>query len=276
MMYSRDKKKTRRMQPAVFVRRMVVVISAFLSILGCDPCDHPLKTYNSKPEILLYVGETMADVITDLAGIFEKREPVVVKMITGGSGFLKDAIELNRVGDIFFPGNKKYFNDFSDPEIIGRVITVGYNEAALFVSRGNPKQIVNIPEDLLREDISIAIGSPLSGSIGRETARILHRLGIYQPIIRKAVFLAVDSKLLTNRLLSRDVDVIINWKATGYTRKTRGWISLVPLPDPVVQKQPLAMARLGFSRHPDLADKFMALAVSDQGQELFKQYGFKD
>ena len=264
------------MQPGNPVGWMVVVLGVFLSIFGCDPCEHPLKTRSSKPEILLYVGETMADVITDLAGIFEKREHAVVKMITGGSGFLKDAIELNRIGDIFFPGNKKYFNDFSDPGIIGQVNTVGYNEAVLFVARGNPKKIVNIPEDLLREDISIAIGSPHSGSIGRETARILHRLDIHSAIIRKAVFLAVDSKLLTNRLLSRDVDVIINWKATGYTKKTKGWISPVPLPGQVGQKQPLAMARLSFSRHPDLADKFMALAVSDQGRELFKQYGFRD
>ncbi len=243
---------------------------------ACDPYKHPFSDRQAKPEILIYVGETMAEAVTRLAEIFEKKENVVVKIIIGGSGFLKKSILLNPVGDIFFPGSEKYLSDFENQHFITTLQPVGYNKAALFVAKGNPKNINNFPQDLLRNDVAIAIGNPLSGSIGRETARITRALGVYNEIIDKAIFQAVDSKLLTNCLLNGETDAIINWQAIGYTQKTKNRLTAIMLPDEIALPHQLSMGILKCTHNYALAKKFTDLAASNQGQMVFKQFGFAD
>ncbi len=246
-------------------------IAALLLTGACDPA--PAE----KPkEILAYIGITMAKPMAEIAAIVEERTGAKVIITQGGSEDLYQSLKASRQGDLYMPGSASYRDRHADEGLLDDFVHVGYNQAAFLVAKGNPKAVSGDPTQVLRRDLSIVVCNPESGSIGRETQRILSEANVFDRAFERAQYLTTDSRNLNKALRNGEADLIVNWRATAFFSENRPAMDVVDFAPDVAQPKKLLLNLLSFSRNKDIAKEVMAVAVSSEGQAIFRKCGFLD
>ena len=138
----------------------------------------PALAQSVKAEMLLYCGITMVKPMTEIAQIFEKRENVKILVAQGGSEDLYQSAKKTGVGDWYLPGEPSYRDKHLNEGLFGEFVTVGYNQMAMIVQKGNPKKVKADPREMLRKDLVVIIGNAESGSVGQEAKKVLDDAGI--------------------------------------------------------------------------------------------------
>ncbi len=229
-----------------------------------------------KPELLLYCGITMVRPMTEIASAFEKRENVKLTIAQGGSEDLYQSAKKSGVGDWYLPGEPSYRDKHLAEGLFGEHAVIGYNQMAMVVQKGNPKQVKPDPREMLRKDLITIIGNAESGSVGQEAKRILDELGIYPRAVRVAAFLASDSRSLMNAMRKEEADVTLSWRATGYFADNAAKLDVIDLDRKLAKPQALLLIQLKSTKNPDLARRFLSFAAGEEGQSIFRKHGFLD
>jgi molybdate transport system substrate-binding protein len=211
--------------------------------------------------------------ISEIAAVLEKRKDIKVSIIKGGSGNLLRSIKFNRQGDLYLPGSESYIKQAINEGLITKSVHVGYNKAALMVREGNPNGIQQSLDSLKSPSHYVVIGNPDSGSIGKETKKILSAAGIFEDVMVNAKELTTDSKRLVEVLKDNEADVVINWHATATWPENSDFIDALPIDEQYANKKRLVLGLLSTAKHPKIATKFMEYAASDEGQRIFDRYG---
>jgi molybdate transport system substrate-binding protein len=252
-----------------------------LSILGLL-CIAVIALYHLYPtanqpkperELLVYCGITMIQPMSEIASIIERQENVKISILKGGSGDLLDSIKFNRIGDLYLPGSESYIEQLKSEGLISRTALVGHNKAAMMVSEGNPKSIPPSLDALKDPNLYVVIGNPNSGSIGKETKKILAAAGLFDEVMDNAKELTTDSKRLVSVLKKGEADLVINWYATSTWEENAPYIDAIPIDGELARKKDLILGLLSTSKHPDIANKFMDYSVSAKGRQIFDRYG---
>lgn len=264
--------------PRHLLHTSMALLSFFLLFLcSCDNNTLDGKGQNgteAKKEILVYCGITMAQPVMELAALVEKEKNCTVKVSYGESEWLKSTALATKIGDIFFPGAPVYLESMLKDGTVKETVEVGENRIVLMVQKGNPKNVQPDLHEVLRKDLQVVLGASGAGSIGKETQHNLDKLGIYKQAIDKALYLTADSKGLAQAIRSKDADVVVNWRAVASFKENAPFMDVIHLPEQQTEKRKLVMGVLSYSRHKDLADYFLAEAVSTTGKEIFARYGF--
>lgn len=230
----------------------------------------------ARSEMLLYCGITMIRPMTEIARAFEQRENVKMTLAQGGSEDLYQSLKKSRTGDLYLPGEPTFRSKYLSEGLLGEVVTVGYNQLALVVKKGNPKKVKGDPKELLRPDLSIIIGNADSGSVGKETRDVLEAAGLYQKVLEAAVFLAPDSRVLNNAMKKGEADAILNWRATAFFPDNVAAVDVVDLSPKLAKPQALLLNLLSFSGNKEMAKRFMAFTAGEEGQAIYRKWGFLD
>lgn len=249
-------------------------LSFLILIAGCGPPDS--ANGPAPKELLVYCGITMIKPMSEIAAQIEAEENCRVIVTKGGSGNLLQSIRVNQVGDLFLPGSDAYIETCRKEGLVVETAHVGYNKAALMVPKGNPKGITPDLDHLMSKAYYVVIGDPASGSIGKETKRILERKGIFEPVLANARRLTTDSKDLINVLRNREADLVVNWYATATWPENRSVVDVLPIDEAYATPKKLVLGLLKTSRQPEIARKFIGLAISEKGRAIFKKYGLYD
>ncbi|MCG7873152.1 MAG: substrate-binding domain-containing protein [Candidatus Thiodiazotropha lotti] len=226
-----------------------------------------------RKELLVYCGITMIKPVSEIAAILEEQENIKISIIKGGSGNLLRSIKFNRLGDLYLPGSESYIQQAMENDLIEASTHIGYNKAAIMVRQGNPKNIPAGVTTLLNPDLYIVIGNPDTGSIGKETKKILTAAGIFNQALQNAKELTTDSKRLIDVLKKGEADLVINWYATATWPENAELIDALPIDDKYAAKKKLVLGLLKTSKYPELAKKFMDYASSEVGRNIFERYG---
>jgi len=253
-------------------RVLLVLLMTIFVFGGCQKAEQK----ESRKELLIYCGITMIMPMQEIAKIIEQEKNCTIKITKQGSGALLNSIKANRVGDLFLPGSESYIKTCIAEGLVKESVAVGYNRAALIVQKSNPLHITPDVKNLTNKQYRVVLGSAESSSIGRETERILTPLGIYQEALDIALFLTSDSKGMVKAILDKNADLVLNWYATSVWEENRTSMDGLLLDDKVAPPHKLVLGLLTFSPYPDIARRFMELASSKQGQEIFARYGFLD
>jgi len=255
-------------------RTKILAALCALFLLGCSQeAQTPEETAQTE-ELIIYCGITMISPVRDLMGIFEQRAGVKSVMSYGGSKDLINSLMVNKIGDLYFPGSEPLLAEAQETGLLRDRRVVGSNQAALFVQKGNPKQVGGSLTELLRPDLRLAIGHPDLGSVGQEARDILTKAGIYDQVVAAAAMLLPDSKALSGALREGKVDVVLNWRPALQNDGNAQVMDIVPLPEEVARRHDLTMAVTAYSRNLETAMRFVELCASPEGQAVFKKYGF--
>lgn len=224
--------------------------------------------------MLIYCGISMVRPMTDIARLFEATENVKITIAQGGSEDLYQSAKKSRKGDLYLPGEPIFRTKHLPEGLLGEYRRVGYNQMAMLVQKGNPKNVRPELSQLLRNDLAVALGSSESGSVGVEAQRILEKGGLYKKVAAKAALFLPDSRSLMQVMRRGEVDVTLSWRATGYFPETAKYVDVLNLPASVAPQHELQLVLLNFSENIELAKKFMAFAAGPQGEVIFRRYGF--
>lgn len=211
---------------------------------------------------------------TAIAEVFEAQENVEVIIIKGGSGNLLRSIEVNGVGDLYLPGDEIYIQTAKEKGLIVEQSLLGYNRAALMVQEGNPRGITAELENLTNPAYYVVLGNPDSGSIGKETRRILENAGLYEDVLANTHELTTDSKDLVAALVEKRADLLINWYAVSVWDENERYMDVLPINPEIAPRKKLILTTLTTAREPELAQLFLEYAASNEGLLLFEAYGF--
>jgi molybdate transport system substrate-binding protein len=215
----------------------------------------------------------MIQPMSQIASTIEKRENVKISILKGGSGDLLDSIRFNQIGDLYLPGSESYIEQSIAEGLVSHAVHVGYNKAAMMVRKGNPKSIPPSLDALKNPDLYVVIGNPNSGSIGKETKKILTAADIFDEVMNNAKELTTDSKRLVSVLKKGEADLVINWYATSTWEENAPFIDAISIDEKLAKKKRLMLGKLTTTKYPDIANKFMDYAVSAEGQKIFDGYG---
>ncbi len=256
---------------------LILPICLLLLMSGCEVEKYPLPENTGRPDILIYCGMTMVQPVLELSALLEEQEQCRVKITYGGSGHLLRSVQVNEIGDIFFPGSVTYVNQLSRAGVVIDTRQVGHNEAVLFVAPGNPRHIAADVRSLLDKNLNVVIGSPEAGAVGHETRRLLLREGIYERVVENSLYMTTDSKGLAKAIRDGSADLVMNWRAAAFLPENQGKVELLSAVAATEDgKRPLVMGLLKYSRNPLLARKMMHLAASATGRNIFRKYGLVD
>ncbi|PLX69930.1 MAG: hypothetical protein C0603_03055 [Denitrovibrio sp.] len=256
--------------------RLLLLLLVCGLVFSCDPYANPLIIKDQKPEILIYTGITMADAISEINDIFESRYDCKASMMYGASGYLKRVIEVNKVGDIFFPGNKSYVDSFIKEKIVTKSVDVGFNRLSFFVKKGNPLLLSGDLHQLTDANLKVSLGANDSGSVGEETFKLIKQLKYYNDIISNVTSFTADSKGLVSAIRNSEADIVINWLATGFVNNNNLFMEPIKIDYDIVNKVPITMGILKYSSDLECVNNFMDTVHSSEGKALFKKYGFND
>jgi len=228
------------------------------------------------PTLLIYCGITMVRPMTELARSFERNENVRILISQGGSEDLYQSARKSRQGDLYLPGEPSYRDRHLSEGLLGDYKVIGYNQMALFVQKGNPKKVRPDIRQVLRKDLALLMGNADSGSIGREAMDILRQAGIYDQAVAHAAMLLPDSRSLSLTMKRGEGDVALSWRATAFFEDNAPYLEVVDLDTKVAKPQALLLNLLTFSKHPEIARRFIDYVASPAGQAVFRKYGFLD
>ena len=253
-------------------QKLATVATLFLLLLPTTS----LQAAAPPTELLIYCGITMVRPMTEISRLFEQQENVKIKLAQGGSEDLYQSLKKSHVGDLYLPGEPTYRTKYESEGLLGEMVTVGYNQLAIMVKKGNPKNVKSDLNELLRDDLSMIIGNAESGSVGKESKDVLEAAGIYTQVINASIYLAPDSRGLNNAMKNGEADVILNWRATGFFPDNAKVVDVISINPKMAKPQALLLNMLTFSKNKPLAKRFMTLAASEQGQAVFRKFGFLD
>jgi molybdate transport system substrate-binding protein len=252
---------------------IVALVCGALFLTGCGVSE---KDGAEKKEMLIYCGSAMVVPMKELAARFEKENNCKITINQGGSEDLYKSLEYSKVGELYLPGSESYRKNHLEDGLLTEYVEVGYNQVALVVQKGNPKQIPADISVLADSKYSVVIGNADSSSIGKQSKAILSKLGNYDDVVNNVMLIAADSRTMNKTIKDKSADVILNWGATAFFTENIDYMDRIPLPDSIAPKKILQINLLSFAKEAELARKFMKYAVSVEGQEVFHKYGFLD
>ncbi len=229
-----------------------------------------------KPTLLFYCGITMVKPIKEMTRIIEKRYNCIIKISQGGSKNLYSSLKLSKKGDLYLPGSDSYRKKNLKDGYLLDAKYIGFNKAAIFVQKGNPKRIKNL-NSFLDENIATIICDPKSGSIGKNGKKVLVAFGgeeFFDDVFDATVEIGTDSRNLNKALIDKRADMTINWRATGFWPENKNFIDVIEIDDKYAPKKKLVINLLSFSKYPKIAKNLMKFAASKDGQAIMKKYGF--
>ncbi|NDV22040.1 substrate-binding domain-containing protein [Desulfovibrio sp. JC022] len=254
--------------------KFYVLTVFFLALLLLPGCQE--QGVEQEKELLVYCGITMIKPMTEIAGIIEEKYDCKVLITKGGSGNLLKSIKANMMGDLYLPGSGSYIQAALEQGLVTDTVHVGFNKAAMMVKKGNPRNIPDTLDSMADSNFYVVIGNPESGSIGRETKKILAKKGIFTEVAENVQMMTTDSKDLVRVIKDDEADLVINWYATSIWPENRESISVLPISGEYAGKKKLIIGLLRFSRYPDISKVFMEYASSTEGRAIFNKYGLYD
>jgi len=244
----------------------VIIIPAVL-LIGCDSKEDGQSTTE---ELLLYCGAGIRPPADELVEVFGREYGIKIAPDYAGSEVLLSKIKLVRRGDLYMPGDKYYVEQAAQADMILSAASVCYWVPTILVQKGNPKGIRGL-DDLLKPDIKLGLGDPDACAIGRTSKQILEKNNIkWEDIQKNLVFQSLTVNELGMQIQAQALDAVIVWDAMAryYSQYGDG----IPIEKNVISTVDIGV--LKFTKHQELAEKFVDFVTSEAGQRIFNKHNY--
>lgn len=259
----------------------IVALLAGFALTGCTQNTAPKESVSTQnttqKSLLVYAGAASKPPTEEAATVFEQKTGVKVDLVFGGSGTVLSQMELNKKGDLYFPGSSDFMEKAKEkglvyPETESRIV---YLASAINVQKGNPKNIHSL-KDLLKPGIKVAIANPETVCVGLYATEIIDKslTAEEKEAFKKNLLNYTESCDKTATAISlKTVDAVIGWSVF------QDWdpenIETISLQQNEVQRIgyiPIAVST--FTENRELAQQFIDFLNSEDGKAIFKKYKY--
>jgi molybdenum ABC transporter molybdate-binding protein len=248
------------------------------SVVHFDPSN---GTENSKGgdasqsnELYMYCAAGMRYAMEQVVAQYKEETGVEVVLDYGGSNTLLSKLEVNQWGDLYLAGDDSYIRMAEEKGLTAEAIPVARMKPVIAVRVDNPKNIRTI-DDLLRDDVKVALGDPNAAAIGKKCKRLLSASGQWQElnanVTDRGIFMLTVNEV-ANAIKLGSVDAGIIWDST-----VAQYSDLRPVAAPELDAglATIEIAIVKNSKNPTAALKFARYVTArDKGLDIFRATGF--
>ena len=173
-------------------------------------------TKSGSDGLFFYCAAGMRHPVEMIVAEYGEQFGVPVRVQYGGSATLLSQLEVSGTGDLYLAADDGYTDLAHEKGLVEERIPVAVMRPVLVVQKGNPKNIQSI-QDLLRDDVRVALGSPDQAAIGQKTRKLLEDAGHWKAVeaqVTKTGVFKPTVPEVANDVKLGSIDVGIVWNAT--------------------------------------------------------------
>lgn len=249
---------SRRIRPRVALATMLLAVAL---VGGC----------RTKKTVRLYAGTGLSRAVKELVAEFHRQTGVRVVPDYGGSGIIISRARDDPEADLFMPGDVWYVDRLNElTGVIESKTAVSWFVPVIIVRKGLSGKVRAL-KDLLREDLTVALGNPKACQIGRITKRIFEKNGLDRSRIKAKESLTVNELGLWVKM--GDVDAAIVWDAIAANVADSVDVVEIPRDGNVFSHVVIGLMRT--SKNKESARAFIRFLNSDTGRAILKSKGYR-
>ncbi len=239
---------------------------------------------SSANRVTMYCAAGLREPVEQIARKYEEEYGAQVDLQFGGSGTLLNQIEINKfdTADLYLAADDIYTRQAVDKGLASEVLPVAEMRLVVAVPKGNPKRILTL-DDLLRDDLIVAVPSPDQAAAGRATRKLLHSLTVgktnrwaqlEEQVKRSGVFKPTVNEV-ANDVKIGAADAGLVWDFTVVASGYRDAVEAVSLSELESAPSRVSLAVLNTSQ-PTASLRFARyLTARDRGLPIFAAAGLR-
>ena len=246
------------------MRKKIKLLSVILCILVLTGCNK-----SSENELTISVATSLSNPINEIIKEYENENNVKVNINFGGSGTLKSQIENGADVCAYFSANEKFMDELVEKNIVKEdEINVPISNSLVLIKSDKCKYDIKSLEDLLKYDVTMAIGQIDTVPAGQYAKESLEKLNIFNEIKDKLVY-GKDVSAVKNYVETSEVDLGIVYKSDSIDLKNSQVV--LEIPQNLHEKINYTLAPINNSED---GKKIIEFINSKYSKKILREYGF--
>lgn len=228
----------------------------------------------------MLAASSLTDAFGELARTFEEQNPgVEVRQSFESSSTLLTQIQQGAPADVFASASEEEMDTaVKDGLVQGEPEVFVKNREVIMVPKDNPAGIENF-RDVAKPDVKLVLaeeGVPAADYaleiLGKSDEE--YGSGFEEHVLSNVVSREADVRASVNRVVVGDADATFGY-ASDFTPDIRDRVEVVPIPPDLNIIATYPVAALKDAEDPKLAQKWVDLVTSGEGQRVLDEWGFE-
>ena len=246
------------------MRKKIKLLSVILCVLALTGCNK-----SSQNESTISVATSLLNPINEIIKEYENENNVKVNINFGGSGTLKSQIENGADVCAYFSANEKFMDELVEKNMVKEdEINVPISNSLVLIKSDKCKYDIKSLKDLLKYDITMAIGQIDTVPAGQYAKESLEKLNIFNEIKDKLVY-GKDVSAVKNYVETSEVDLGIVYKSDSLDLKSSQVV--LEIPKNLHENINYTLAPINSSED---GKKIIEFINSKYSKKILREYGF--
>lgn len=242
----------------------------------------PTQAPVEESTLTVLAAASLTESFTELGTLFESQNPgVTVAFSFAGSQALAQQLGQGAEADVFASANNKYMDAVVEAKRVNQdaATTFVTNRLVVIFPKDNPAEIKTL-QDLAKPGLLLDLADP-SVPVGQYTVSFLDK-AIQNPdfgaqfkeaVLNNVVSYENNVKAVVTKVSLGEADAGIVY-VTDITAAAADKVGKLDIPDALNTIATYPIAPISDSKNPDLAQAFVALILSLEGQQIMAKYSF--
>lgn len=252
------------------MKAAAAILAALALLLGGLAWFQHDPSPSSQGNLTVYCPAGLKQPVEEIAKAYEREFGTTINLQYGGTGTLLTDLRVSKRGDLFIAADAGAVEDARRYGLVDEAVPIVRQHPVIAVKAGNPKNVRSL-DDLLRDDVRVAVANPEAASIGKSTRAALGDKWdalAAQVAVMKPTVTGIAADLVVGA-----VDAAIVWDAT--VPQFDG-IEAVEIEALTAKTETASAAVLKVCEQPAAALRFARyLAAPEKGGAVFQSHGFQ-
>ncbi|MGI9239821.1 MAG: molybdate ABC transporter substrate-binding protein [Verrucomicrobiales bacterium] len=220
--------------------------------------------------LMVFCAAGLKRPVSEIARRYQEEFGVEVQLQYGGTSTLLSQVQIAKRGDLFIAADDSAVERAREKGAVREQLDLVVQYPVIAVASGNPKSVGSI-DDLMREDVRVAVGNPDAASIGAATRRGLG--GRWDSFAERAAVMKPTVTEIAQDLQVGAVDAAVIWNSTA---PQFDGLEAVRVPEFDAELDNVSVSVLEASTQPAQALKFARyLSAPGKGGAVFEAMKFE-
>ena len=237
------------------------------------------ETQENSGTLTVLAASSLTDAFGELATTFQEQNPGT-KVVTsfGGSSELLTQIEQGAPADVFASADEDKMDTALQDDLVNEPQTFARNRPMIIVPKDNPAGIQGL-QDLTKSGTKLVLaqdGVPIAEYTKKILANANSEYGgdFEQQVMNNIVSREANVRTSANRVSLGEADATFVY-ITDVTPDIEDQVEVIEIPKDLNVIATYPIATLKEASNPELAQQWIDLILSDEGQRLLEEYGFE-
>jgi molybdate transport system substrate-binding protein len=229
-------------------------------------------------EVTVFAASSLTDAFDELIGRFEERNPgATVRPSYAGSSELLAQIQQGAPADVFASASETQMDTAVEEDLVGEPTVFARNRPVVIVPADNPAEIEEF-RDLATADAQLVLaqeGVPIADYVVEilANAEAEYGGGFEHAVLDKIVSREANVRAAANRVALGEADATFVY-TSDVTTDIKDRVRIVEIPEDVNVIATYPIAAASESQNPELAQRWVDLVLSEEGQRVLEENGF--